>query len=370
MVSALFVTWDGGGNLPPALGIATEVVRRGGSARFLGHESQRAAIEASGFAFAPIQDGDDYSSAAPRGTLSGIAALTRIFSDRSIGRLAVASARSSSCDVVVVDCLLAGATEVVLDSGLPTVGLVHSLLSYFEGNARGPIGGIARLRGARMTAALRRPTLELVTARPEFESFGRRGAPANARHVGVVWHGSPVESRDESDRPRILVSLSTTVFPGQERTLQSIVDALESLPVDATVTTGPSIDPSLLRAPAHIVVRSFGDHTELLRDASLLIGHGGHGTTMRALSAGVPVLVLPMHPLMDQPSIGRAVERLGVGRMLPKSSSPATIRAAVSALLGPGTERSAAQALGRSIRDADGAVMAARLIEELAPIRT
>jgi UDP:flavonoid glycosyltransferase YjiC (YdhE family) len=370
MVTALFVTWDGGGNLPPALGIAAELVRRGGTARFLGHESQRASIEASGFEFSPIQNGDGYSSAAPRRTLSGIAALTRIFSDRSIGRLAVTTARSSSSDVVVVDCLLAGATEVVLGSGLPTAGLVHSLLSYFEGNARGPIGGIVRLRGARMTAALRRPTLELVTARPEFESFGRRGAPANARHVGVVWNGTPVASRFHSDRPRILVSLSTTVFPGQEHTLQSIIDALESLPVDATVTTGPSIDPGRLRAPAHIAVRSFGDHTELLRDASLLIGHGGHGTTMRALSAGVPVLVLPMHPLMDQPAIGRAVERLGVGRMLSRSSSLTAIRSAVLPLLEPGLVREAAAALGASIREHDGAARAADLLEERVPVTT
>jgi UDP:flavonoid glycosyltransferase YjiC (YdhE family) len=370
MVKALFVTWDGGGNLPPALGIAAELVRRGGFARFLGHESQRAAIEAAGFAFAPIQDGDLYSSTAPRGTLSGIAALTRIFSDRSIGRLAVTTARATASDVVVVDCLLAGATEVVLQSGLPTVGLVHSLLSYFEGNARGPIGGIVRLRGARMTAALRSPTLALVTARPEFESFGRRGAPANARHVGVVWNGTPVASRFHSDRPRILVSLSTTVFPGQEHTLQSIIDALESLPVDATVTTGPSIDPGRLRAPAHIAVRSFGDHTELLRDASLLIGHGGHGTTMRALSAGVPVLVLPMHPLMDQPAIGRAVERLGVGRMLSRSSSLTAIRSAVLPLLEPGLVREAAAALGASIREHDGAARAADLLEERVPVTT
>jgi hypothetical protein len=35
-MDALFVTIDGGGNLPPALGIAREIVRRGGTARFLG----------------------------------------------------------------------------------------------------------------------------------------------------------------------------------------------------------------------------------------------------------------------------------------------------------------------------------------------
>ncbi|MFD0743407.1 hypothetical protein ACFQ1L_17575 [Phytohabitans flavus] len=67
-MDALFVTMDGGGNLPPELGIAREIVRRGGTVRFLGHEPQRAAIEAAGFRFAPVQLGRGYESAAPRST--------------------------------------------------------------------------------------------------------------------------------------------------------------------------------------------------------------------------------------------------------------------------------------------------------------
>jgi UDP:flavonoid glycosyltransferase YjiC (YdhE family) len=51
MTGILFVTWDGGGNVPPALEIAREVTARGASARFLGHESQRIAIESAGFPF-------------------------------------------------------------------------------------------------------------------------------------------------------------------------------------------------------------------------------------------------------------------------------------------------------------------------------
>nr|WP_221378132.1 hypothetical protein [Actinoplanes polyasparticus] len=66
---ALFVTVDGGGNLPPQLGIAHEVVRRGGTAR-LGHEPQRHAVEAAGFPFTPVRDGIAYDAAAPRSTLA------------------------------------------------------------------------------------------------------------------------------------------------------------------------------------------------------------------------------------------------------------------------------------------------------------
>lgn len=48
MANILFVTWDGGGNLPPALGIATELQRRGDTVRFLGHAQQRNVIENGG----------------------------------------------------------------------------------------------------------------------------------------------------------------------------------------------------------------------------------------------------------------------------------------------------------------------------------
>ena len=34
MSEILFVTWDGGGNVPPALGIATELAARGHTVRF------------------------------------------------------------------------------------------------------------------------------------------------------------------------------------------------------------------------------------------------------------------------------------------------------------------------------------------------
>ena len=41
MSRILFVTFDGGGNQRPALGIARELAIRGHTVAFLGHESQR-----------------------------------------------------------------------------------------------------------------------------------------------------------------------------------------------------------------------------------------------------------------------------------------------------------------------------------------
>lgn len=53
MADVLFVTWDGGGNVPPALGLAAELERRGHAVRFLGHPQQRAGVTGAGFGFTP-----------------------------------------------------------------------------------------------------------------------------------------------------------------------------------------------------------------------------------------------------------------------------------------------------------------------------
>ena len=364
-MDALFVTLDAGGNLPPALGIAREIVRRGGTARFLGHEPQRAAIERAGYRFQTVCQGRPYDSAAPRSTLSALRDLTAVFADRGIGADAVRLAQAEPTDVVIVDCLLLGAIDVLVRDGLPTVSLVHTLWSFFQREAHGPVGAILRLRGIRMRPVLGSPALSLVTVRADFEPPARTALPASVHHVGPVWQDKPHAAEPPAGRPHILVSLSTTRFPGQDRALQRILDALDGLDVEATVTTGPTIDPTALRAPGNATIHRYLDHGAILPRTSLVIGHGGHSTTARALAHSIPLLVVPMHPLMDQSAIGQALTRHGAGRMLPKSASAGTIRTAVTELLADGAHRTAAARLGDEIRNRDGAALAVDLLETI-----
>ncbi|CAN5166703.1 hypothetical protein BH09ACT5_BH09ACT5_03750 [soil metagenome] len=358
---ALIVTWDGGGNLPPMLGIARALADRGDRVRVLGHEVQRTAIAAAGLDFTPIRRGRDYVSANPRGTVDGVLGLAALFADRGIGVDALAMLADEPADVVLVDCLLWGATDELAGADVPVVSVVHSIADFFARNARGPLGMLARLRGTNPVAALDRAALTLVTTRPDFEPPGR--APAGARHTGFVWQGQPVVAAP-GDRPRVLLSFSTTAFPGQGRALQHALDALEPLEVDIVAATG-SVDPATLHAPSNARVVCHLDHAELLPTTSLVIGHGGHATTARALSAGIPVLVMPMHPLMDQPDVGRAVARLGVGAMLPKSASPSRIRVSASRLLTDSAVRAAAQELGTEARAHNGADAAVEILRGL-----
>ena len=358
MTRVLFVTWDGGGNLPPALAIARELVRRGDRVRMLGHAIQKPAVEAAGLEFHAITTGRDYVSAQPRGTVDGVLGLVALFADRGIALDALELLKQEPADVIVVDCLLWGATRALIDTGLPVVSLVHSRADFFDRNARGPLGLLARLRGADPLAS-RDAALRLITTRSDFEP------PRTDAHTGFVWQGTPVAAAPQST-PEVLVSFSTTSFPGQAAALQRVLDALADEPVHVTVTSG-AVDPATLKAPSNARVVRSQDHAELLPHASLVIGHGGHATTARALADGIPVLILPMHPLMDQPAIGRAVESLGAGMSLPKSAKPSRIRDAVRRLLADETVRAAAQRIGAETRERDGAVVAADLIAKLSP---
>jgi hypothetical protein len=100
MASILFVTWDGGGNLPPALGIAAELRSRGGQVRFLGHEQQRRAIEGAGLRFEPYRHARPWSSAAPADGLRGAARIFSVFTDRGPGEDLLASIGREPADLV------------------------------------------------------------------------------------------------------------------------------------------------------------------------------------------------------------------------------------------------------------------------------
>ncbi|MFI5952469.1 glycosyltransferase [Cryptosporangium sp. NPDC051539] len=376
MTTGLFVTLRAGGNLPPLLGVAQRFAADGGRALVLGHPEQAAAVGAAGLRFAPLPGLRPYDPAVHRSAARTVGALSAVLTDPAAGRGAVAVAARERADVVVVDCLLLAVGRAVAAAGYRTVTLVHTLPSYFAGPfARTPIAAVAALRGCGPARVWGAAESAIATVLPGFGT-GRAGAFTGLTCVGPVTPTAPPNAGPSdaappdaaspdapppaaAGRPRVLLSLSSIWYPGQDRTLQALLDAAGGLDVDAVMTTGASVDPASLRAPANARVVRHADHETLLPGVGLVVGHGGHGTTMRALAHGVPVLVLPGHPLMDHPAIGSAVAAAGAGRTLPRRSGAAALRAAIAGLLEPGPHRAAASALGARIRALDPAGAAA-----------
>ena len=365
-MKVLFVVFDGGGNIPPQLAVARALRARGAEVRFLGHHGIRRRVEADGFPFETFTSGTTFDPTVQQPLLRMMGSMVRVAMDRGLGHDAVHAARRHHTDVVVVDVLLTAAIYEVAAQGIPTVVFGHCFHRTLQDLAAGPIGWLLRLKGMPPDRLERTGALQIVTARAELDPM--RGTP-EVQHVGVVWQGIPTAA-SPLPVPRILVSLSTVAYAGQRRMLQRILDAIEPLPVRATVTVGPAIESSGLRVPANSSLHAWLDHDEVLATASLVVGHGGHSTAMRALSFGVPQVIMPANTLIDQRRVGAAIQDLGAGILLHKHAGVRRIRAAISTVLRDPAYREAAGVFGAEIRRGDGAEVAAAAIGEFATAST
>jgi UDP:flavonoid glycosyltransferase YjiC (YdhE family) len=354
----LFVTWDGGGNVPPATAIAGELRARGHRARFLGHASQQAALEAAGVDIVRGRHARTFSSRRTSSPREMAATLT----DPGLGRDLTEELDRRRPDLVVVDCLALGALEAARASGVPYVVLEHLSDDAYRGMLRGPLGVASRLRGQRPGRALAEARLRLVTTVPQLDRVRRdRGRPANLRHTGpVVAVGTPVPGE-----PTVLVSLSTFRFPGMTAAVQRILDATRHLGARVVLTSGPVVDVADLRLPNGVEVHGFVPHVEVMPHATMVVGHGGNGTTLQALAHDLPLVVMPMERHSDQPRVARSVQRAGAGRAVRNSDSPDRLAPVIAAMLADGPHREAAARLGRAIRARPGARLGADAVEEV-----
>jgi MGT family glycosyltransferase len=211
----------------------------------------------------------------------------------------------------------------------------------------------------------------LVTTSPVFD-LTSPAMPTNVRWVGPLlddpaWSGawqSPWPADD--GRPLVLVGLSST-FQDQVAALRRIVEALGSLPVRGLVTRGPTIRADEVAGKDNVVVVASAPHGEVLRGASALVTHCGHGTTMKGLVAGVPLVCMPMG--RDQNDTAARVVHRGAGVRLDPKASVDRIRAAIGEVLDDPRYREAARRLGDAIRRGEGCVDPVAELEGLAASR-
>ena len=352
MSDILFVTWDGGGNVPPAAGIARELQARGHTVRFLGHPGQVAGLARHGLQLSGFATARPFTSIEPSSPLTMMAT----FADRAMGADVLAELDARPAEVVVVDCLLFGVMDALRRAGRSYVVLEHSLDTSWRRLASGPFGQLLRLRGLRPLDLIDAGEPTMAATVPELDS-----GHGEVVHIGAVVTGVPATPAE----PTVLISLSTFAFRGLERTWQRLLDAVTTLPVRVIATTGPAVDVGRLRVPDGVELHTWLPHAEVMPEVSLVVGHGGHATTMAALAHDLPLLVIPMDSKTDQPLVGRAIQSAGAGRTMGRRSSPRKIRAAVEELLADGPHRTAAARLGTVVRATPGAVTGADLIESL-----
>jgi MGT family glycosyltransferase len=114
----------------------------------------------------------------------------------------------------------------------------------------------------------------------------------------------------------VYVSFGTEV-PARTRSYfpelyRRVLDALAGLEARILMTIGDEREPSELDPlPSSVRVERWVPQAAVMREAAAMVGHGGAGSTLSALAAGVPMAVVPV--FADQPSNARRVAEIGAG---------------------------------------------------------
>ena len=112
-----------------------------------------------------------------------------------------------------------------------------------------------------------------------------------------------------------------------------------------------------------VLVVPYASHAHLFPRASVVVHHGGIGTTGQALHAGKPALVVPYGG--DQFDNGARVERLGVGRVLLRKYYQADrVAVELQQMLENPSYQTSATAIGQQMQQEDGVGAACDAIEK------
>jgi MGT family glycosyltransferase len=359
-MNVLMATWDCGGNVPPFVGLGSELVQRGHQVECLGSESLRAVFNNVGVHLVSVRGQAAFD---PLARLSGAASADAMFGV-FFGPDYIASIRQACLerrpDVLVIDYCLAGPLAVAETLRIPTVVLVHTLpgriLPNWDRNFLGLANDARRSVGAqavRSTAELwSRSQAVIVTTIGSLDGFCEQSRDVALNYIGPVFEPVDASSGDlgayiAEDKPTVLVSFSTT-FMDQEAALTQTILALGGLQVHGLVTTGPSVDPWTLPTAGNVIKERYLPHAHLLPHVSAAVVHAGHGSVTKALAFGVPLLCMPLG--RDQMYISDRIVALGAGLRLENTASAPEIAAALQRLISDRVFRDEALRLSQELR--------------------
>lgn len=168
-----------------------------------------------------------------------------------------------------------------------------------------------------------------------FDGDARHGADNPPMRVGAppVRTGASANWTPRGDRPLVYVTFGTVAagLGGKGFVFHNALEAMASLEVEALITTGPDFDIDTLGAvPDHVTIRPFVPQAEVFPHASAVLSHGGSGTLVGTLAAGLRQVVAPL--LADQPFNSRRVQAQGLGLEVEDPTCEALARAVTEVL--------------------------------------
>jgi MGT family glycosyltransferase len=389
----LIVTIDGGGNLPPVFNLTRKLVKDNHTVSILGEPWLKELVENAGAKFFPFKE---YFTKTDRkkDIFEDWKNKNNSFENVIFGPMEVvvketmANMAANNTDVLIVDMVLPAGLIAGEAMKIPSVCIFH-MPEYLPARNRPP-GGLGLIPGQgtlgkmrdrllgkvfelvfnkyltklnrirkslnlpkvkNVTDIFRNADLRLIMTSKAFD-FPIEPLPANVKYVGPVlddpdwvspWQ-NPWPSNDK--RPLVVVGLSST-FQNQRQVITNCIEALGKLDVRGLVTLGLAMENEKFTTPQNVIVTEGASHAKIFPYADIVITHAGHGTVMRALANGIPLVCLPMG--RDQGDNAAKVVYHKAGIKLPAKSDPEKIANAVKKVLNDTNYKKNARLIGDKI---------------------
>jgi MGT family glycosyltransferase len=405
------------GHMYPMTTLALKVRQRGHEVFFLGIPDAEPMVRAAGLDFYPYGDsffpaGEMARRVRTLSQLSGIKGIRftlNIFKDtvRAAFDDGERAVRESRAEALVLDATSRGLNLVAMQLKVPFIHVSNAMHFDFSGHT--PLclvdapyrpGTLAFLRnfltikgfllmGAPVTAIERayakrvgltinvadpqahRSRLAQITQTPREFDFPGAHWPAKFHHTGPFHDASlrpPIDFPWDklTGEPLIYASMGT-LQNGSGQLFNAIAAAAQAPGRQLVLSIGANLDGSKITPlRANTIVVKNAPQIDVLKRASLCITHAGLNTVLESLSAGVPMVAIPI--TNDQPGVAAriACTRTGVVLAVKKLTGHAGVEklhAAIETVLSDASFRENAQKIQQSIAKTNGLEKAAEIID-------
>jgi UDP:flavonoid glycosyltransferase YjiC (YdhE family) len=382
-VRVLFASTRGAGHFNPLVPFADACLRHDHEVLVAGPPSLAGVVEGHGYGFwefdAPPEDeladvwarvplvSQDEQNAVVVGEIFG-----RLNTTASLPRLREACAGWKP-DVLLRECNEYGSAIAADLHGIPHARAAIGLARMEELALRYAAGAVETLRGSvglppDPTARTLRRSPYLTLLPVTFEGPSEADQPQTARFCDPAWDVTRGELPDwwsVSDAPLIYVTFGS-VAGGVEQSAGAYAAALEAvadLPVRVLLTVGNDADLDAFGAtPSNVHVERWVPQADVLARAAAVVCHGGSGSTLGAVAAGLPIVVVPL--FADQPFNAERVAAVGAGVVV--APDPHAIRDGVSRVLEDESYAAASKRLAAEMRSHASTDAAVKLLGALA----
>jgi UDP:flavonoid glycosyltransferase YjiC (YdhE family) len=280
-------------------------------------------------------------------------------------------------DLVVHECYEFAGPIAAERAGIPVARVALGLAStedWVDALAAPGVAELRRAAGLPEAAASPRRSALLSLVPPGLDD----GRAERFRDVRPAAPPSLPAWWSNADDPLVYLTFGSVTgslpfFPALYR---SVLEVLAPMPIRVLLTFGRDADPAGLEPlPANAHAEPWVAQDEVLPHAAAVVSHGGYGTTLGALTHGVPLVLLPLFA-GDQWRTSRRIAQLDAGIVVedgerrvfdpPGEQLIATLPEAVQRVLGEPRFRTTAQALGEEIAALPTADAAVAVLEATA----